>query len=177
MVRLFRVQTVESLYAARDGAAPVQYAGGIRWEWVRVGREKPVAPYPWLIRGYHRLPQEPVQHIVTSMDGTEQHMACGGRAWAEQAVDECFTAAEIAVLKRYLLQYHWLTVVPQRVRLPINGVHYAKGLRRPLLAGVRDREALANIVGGRGYPLPFPVGRLYLDSIAKDAFRHTVTFF
>jgi hypothetical protein len=57
MVQLFRVYTKEDLAATRTGVKSIRYVGWMEWEWVRVGREKPVAPYPWLIRDYHRLPE------------------------------------------------------------------------------------------------------------------------
>jgi hypothetical protein len=90
-------------------------------------------------------------------------------------VDECFTAAEIAVLTRYLSQHHRLKVRTRSVRLPISGVPYAKGLRRPLIGEASDRVLLDCLAGGAGHDLPFAVYRRYRQASLLDTWRDSVT--
>jgi hypothetical protein len=177
MMRLFRAYTLESIVASRTGAEPARYAGIIHWDWVRVGREKPAAPYSWLIKRYERLPEQPERRIITLPDGTKRRVVCGGRAWAEQAVDECFTEAEIKLLTCYLLQHHRLEVVTMQVELPINGMLYSTGVRTPRVAGVGDRAELDRLSKGLGYDLPFAAWKLYRMAHWRDASKDTVTFY
>jgi hypothetical protein len=66
----------------------------------------------------------------------------GGRSWAEQAVNECFTTKEIRQLRRYLWRRYRLKLVVEPVAPPIDGMPYAEGDWAPSSALPDDSDEL-----------------------------------
>jgi hypothetical protein len=170
MIRLFQARSVERLVAPRTLAAQTGFTGTVTWAWARGGREAPVAPYPWVIEGYEDLPEGPVFRPITRPDGAPARVAIGGRAWAELAVDECFTGAEVTALRRDLRRQYGLSLVVEEIPLPMGGRPYASGACMPWLAAVGSGETMYDLSGVPGYDLPFPVWGVYHTDLLRPAF-------
>jgi hypothetical protein len=95
---------IDELYGASTMLERLQHQGAwykdVEIEWIYHDRAQPIAPYADLIADYGQLVQPE-------------------RTYAEQYMDNLFTEAEYATLRRYLAKHHGLDVSMSVVPIPM----------------------------------------------------------
>ncbi len=124
MIKLYRAWTQVDGFMGRDN---------VSFNWFRINREEPQAPFEELIQDYQP-----------------------GNLYAEDYVKELFTESELEELRAYLTEAHVSELLAEEIQLPVE--NFVVGLGAMAVGGLTDFYMLDK---EPGYNLSFPVWAFY----------------